>query len=104
MLQIDDDMRMELLNNPWTPDVSFKFPTSGHRNLAFVLRWITEWNWLVYSPSQDGAYCSLFSTTVGKQNLYTGKLVKVPYRDWKDAKDDFRHDKTKYHLQCLQKA
>lgn len=39
------------------------------------------------------------------QSAYAGKLVKVPYRNWKDAKEDFRyHEKTKYHTQSLQKA
>lgn len=57
-----------------------------------------------HSLSRDGTYCkywSLFSRSVIKQSPSTSKLVKLPYRNWKDGKEDFRnYDKTKY-TQCL---
>ncbi|XP_054709265.1 uncharacterized protein LOC129218971 [Uloborus diversus] len=106
--QINDNTRKELLLSPWKPDLSFKFPSSGPRNLRFVLKWLGERDWLVYSPSEDGAFCKfcfLFSTTVGKQRSCPGKLVRQPFRNWKDAKEVFReHEKAKYHSDCLQRA
>jgi hypothetical protein len=76
--------------------------------LKFVAKWCGEWDWLVYSPSQDGAYCkfcALFCTTIGKQRSCPGKLVKVPFKNWKDAREVFReHEKAKYHSDCLKTA
>ncbi|XP_054717407.1 uncharacterized protein LOC129226804 [Uloborus diversus] len=106
--QINDNPRKELILSPWKPDLSFKFPSSGPRNLRFVLKWLGERDWLVYSPSEDGAFCKfcfLFSTTVGKQRSCPGKLVRQPFRNWKDAKEVFQeHEKAKYHSDCLQRA
>jgi len=67
-----------------------------------------DWKWLAYSVQVDGAYCKyccLFATTVGHQSAVAGKLVRTPFRDWKDAKAEFKkHENTKYHQQCLEKT
>lgn len=105
---ITDDIKNCLISNPWKPDLHYKFPRSGPRNLSFQFKWFSNWDWLVYSPSQDGAFCkfcSLFSTVVGVQSVKGGKLVNLPYKDWKHAKDDFqKHELLQYHSQCKERA
>ncbi|XP_072395148.1 52 kDa repressor of the inhibitor of the protein kinase-like [Diabrotica undecimpunctata] len=50
-------------------------------------------------------FCALFSTVVGEQGLSAGKLVKIPFRKWKDAREDFKkHSENLYHKKCLEKA
>ncbi|XP_072401615.1 uncharacterized protein [Diabrotica undecimpunctata] len=106
--KVDDALKKKLLEKPWSPDSKFKFPSSGPRNLKFQMRWLTDWNWLVYSPTMDAAFCkfcALFSTVVGEQGLSAGKLVKIPFRKWKDAREDFKkHSENLYHKKCLEKA
>ncbi|KAJ8914513.1 hypothetical protein NQ315_002786 [Exocentrus adspersus] len=105
---IDDVTKQKLLDKPWSPDLSFKFPSSGPRNLKFQIKWLDEWRWLVYSPSLDAVfckYCSLFATVVGQQASKGGKLVKTSFKNWKDAREEFRsHEKHLYHKNCLERA
>lgn len=105
---IDDSTKQKLLENPWAPDLSFKFPSSGSRNLKFQMKWLHEWRWLVYSPSLDSVfckYCALFSTVVGQQASKGGKLVKTPFKNWKDAREEFKnHEKHLYHKNCQERA
>ncbi|CAG9840785.1 unnamed protein product [Diabrotica balteata] len=106
--KVDDATKKKLLENPWSPDFKFKFPSSGPRNLKFQMRWLSDWNWLVYSPAMDAAFCkfcALFSTVVGEKGSSAGKLVKIPFRKWKDAREDFKkHSENSYHKKCLEKA
>ncbi|CAH1099318.1 unnamed protein product [Psylliodes chrysocephalus] len=105
---INDVTKRKLLETPWSPDMSFKFPSSGPRNLKFQIKWLNEWSWLVYSPTLDSVfckYCSLFSTVVGQQASKGGKLVKTPFKNWKDAREEFRnHEKHLYHKNCIERA
>lgn len=106
--QINDNLKKDLLENAWTPSLNFDFPASTNRNLKFQLKWLSEWSWLIYSPSEDGAfckYCSLFATGVGHQSVSAGKLVTFPYKNWKNAREEFkRHETLQYHRNCHEKA
>ncbi len=74
--------KKNLLENAWTPDLNFNFTTSANRNLKFQLKWLSELNWLIYSPSSNGSFCkfcALFATRVGRQSISAVKLVTSPY-------------------------
>lgn len=105
---MNDNLKNDLLENACIPNRNFDFPSSTNRNLRFQLKWLSEWSWLTYSPSEDGAFCkfcSLFSTGVGQQCVSAGKLVTLPYKNWKKARDDFkRHETLQYHQKCKEKA
>lgn len=100
--------KQKLLEEPWMPDIGYKFSPLGPRNLKFQIKWLGEWNWLIFSPSTNGAfckYCSLFCTVVGQQSSQGGKLVTYPFNNWKKAKEEFKkHAETNYHQQCKIKA
>lgn len=102
--------RLEILQNPWTPDISYSFPRSGKRNLKFQHNWFNRWKWLLYSKFSDGAYCkycALFccGSGVGRGYQALGVLVQKPFRRWKDAVEQFNlHESTEYHKQCVLKA
>lgn len=82
---------------------NFNFPTTGKRNLKFQKIWLNQFAWLCYSIKDDGAFCQfcvLFSfEEVGKGGHVKPKsLVQTPFRNWKDAKEQFRyHQELQYH-------
>ncbi|CAH1111156.1 unnamed protein product [Psylliodes chrysocephalus] len=49
---IDNVTKRKLLETPWSPDMSFKFPSSGPRNLKFQIKWLNEWS----SPTLDSVF------------------------------------------------
>lgn len=105
---MNDIEKYEVLVHYWIPDIDFKFPTSGKRNLKFQHSWLRSFVWLVYSAAEDGAYCrycvSFGSISVGKGNHQnTNILVQTAFRDWKKALEKFReHQKKKYHLDAME--
>lgn len=98
---------MSLLCQDWTPDPLFIFPRSGKRNLRFQLCWLNDFKWLVYSPSQDGAfclYCKLFAPVagIGPGHQPRGALVLTKFSKWSTAKEDFKcHESRDYHKSCV---
>lgn len=96
--------------NLWVPDIDFKFQASGKRNLKFQHSWLRSFVWLVYSASEDGAYCrfcvAFASKSVGKgghQSL--NYFVQTAFREWKKSLEKFReHQTKKYHLDAMEDA
>ena len=56
--QLSTDERVAAVN-VFTPDADFPYPTRsfGKQKNAFHARWLSIFNGLTYSPSQDAAYC-----------------------------------------------
>jgi len=92
-----------LLNKEdWNPNFSYRFPTSGKRNLRFQFNWLNRWKWLVYSKIEDGVYCKicvLFGYTEGgRGHQQLGKLVLVKFNNWKNSFEKFNsHEHSEYH-------
>jgi len=78
--------------------------------MSFKHGWLHRWKWLVYSPSEDGAfcrYCSIFagSSAGGKSSQPLGTLVKRAFRDWNKATETFKnHEGLEYHRRCRDAA
>ena len=94
---IPDDIKYQLLKQPWKPDATYKFPKiqQSGQNRSFVYNWLNTFPWLAYSKAKEGAfcvYCVLFATpTVGKgSHQSTGVLVSRPLCKYKDALEEFR--------------
>lgn len=98
-----DEEKYRLLKYPWVPSANFKFPRSGERNLKFQYQWLNSYKWLLYSSKDDGAYCRycvfFCNEAVGKgSNVKAKTLVTNPYRNWKNALEQFSyHQKLTYH-------
>ena len=96
---LSDDEKYELLNNVFVPDGSYSFPfsTFGQAKRSFRSSWLKQYPGLVYSPSQDGAFCLVcvvFSTDIEAR----GQLVKEPFKNWKKATERFdEHFHNKRH-------
>lgn len=89
------------------PEIDFKFPTSGDRNLKFQYSWFNSFVWLVYSDKEDGAYCR-FCVSFGIKSIGKGGherpnfFVKTAFRHWKKALEKFREHQTKrYHKDAM---
>lgn len=109
LFQIGDSERRVIVEEPWNPDSTFKFPSSGPRNLKFNYQWLSRWKWLLYSKAEDGAfcrYCAAFSVSgAGRGHQALGVLVKKPFNKWKNAVEQFTsHENTAYHKICVLKA
>lgn len=101
---LDDSQKLKVLENSWKPNSSFSFPAND-KNRKFQYRWLEKYPWLSYSAKFDGAFCKIcvaFSNGEGgqgKQRL--GKLVLSPFRQWKDALENFTsHQLCHYHKKC----
>jgi hypothetical protein len=89
------------------PDSTFTFPPSGSRHLRFQHNWLQSFKWLVYSPSQDGAYCiycKLFAPVagIGPGHQPRGALSLTKFTKWTTAKQCFKeHECKDYHKNCV---
>lgn len=106
--KLTDEEKYNAFKNLWVPDAKFSFPASTDTNRKFKLNWLSEFPWLAYSKTCDGAfckYCALFfmQDGVGKgSNVDAKSLVKTKFDRWKHAKESFRsHENLKYHQNSL---
>ena len=53
--------RLSALQDHFKPDKRYSFPTRTEyrKQRSFTYCWLEQYDWLVYSPSQDGAYCKI---------------------------------------------
>ena len=88
------DEKMEVIKNVWKPWDRYEFPMNNKRN-RFQHRWLSIYDWLLYSPSTQGAfclYCVLFGAETSLHNSRRCQLFTEPYFDWNKAKQNFnRH-------------
>ena len=85
---IDDDTKLNLINNHWQPPADFVFPISTSSNRKFCYNWFQRWSWLCYSKLFDGAFCLscvLFGCQTGHNGSKLSKLYKEPLTNWQSA-------------------
>jgi len=107
--RLSNSEKLDLVAKFWIPDDLYNFPTTtaNKQNRRFQVKWLKTYQWLTYSASLDAAFCKfcvLFAKEgVGYSNSQdTGKLVKLPFRNWKDALELFkRHSQCKYHIDAV---
>lgn len=111
--RLTDNEKLELLNNVWLPPKNYSFPLldkfkEKKLKLRFQYQWLYQFDWLVYSEKDRGAYCKYcvaFAETGGVGNQPLGHLVKVKFDNWKKAKEWFKvHGECKYHVNSVSQA
>lgn len=110
--QLNDGDKIKILQGLSAPQKKFEFPstTFGNKSRKFQYDWLENYKWLIYSKSEDGAYCKycfIFSQKEVGHNSgqITGHLVSDPYRNWKKALESFqKHQTTQYHRAASIKA
>lgn len=102
---LSDEDKIRVLKNVWTPAVNFDFPlrASGKQNRKFSYGWLTKYNWLAYSKSEDSVYCKMCVLFANKEvgmtsSQSTGQLITVGFNTWKKALKRFdNHESCQYH-------
>ncbi len=109
--QLTPDEKYYLLKHHFVPDKNYNFPvhSTGNHNRKFQIKWLDEYNGLVYSITDDGGYCKfcvLFGNCDPSQELSV--LVKRPLDNLKKAKqklnDHFSTREPKNHQAAVEKA
>ena len=109
---LTDQEKFFALSNHFVPPATFRFPY-GIQNGSFQLRWLSQYNGLVYSESDEGGYCKfciLFGNTAS--SIPPGVLVTRPLTNLQKASEKLREHFTgigsncacKYHLTSVEKA
>ncbi|XP_057295877.1 52 kDa repressor of the inhibitor of the protein kinase-like [Hydractinia symbiolongicarpus] len=94
----ESDIR-KLITNLFIPDNTYNFPVS---NRKFQYKWLSDFSWLAYSPTMDGAFCLpcvLFGDRFPSKSYKVTKLFSEPQKHWPDAVPSFkRHCSSKQGL------
>jgi hypothetical protein len=92
-----------LLKHHSTPPPSHVFPTTylGGCNRSFLVSWLAEFPWMVYSECVDGAFC--VSCVLFCQNRAgKGQFVNKPFRSWHKKSEKCKaHETSQYHQDAL---
>ncbi|CAG2228692.1 unnamed protein product [Mytilus edulis] len=108
---LSDEDRLKLLKTKWIPSSNSYIYPKNNQNRRYNKSWENDYSWLRYSPSQDGAYCSLciaFQDHPSENPRYN-EFVTIPYNDWKNALGEKRgrlalHSNSERHLKALEKS
>ncbi|CAG2233217.1 unnamed protein product [Mytilus edulis] len=108
---LSDEDRLKLLKTKWIPSSNSYIYPKNNQNRRYNKSWENDYSWLRYSPSQDGAYCSLciaFQDHPSENPRYN-EFVTIPYNDWKNALGEMRgrlalHSNSERHLKALEKV
>ncbi|XP_039271809.2 52 kDa repressor of the inhibitor of the protein kinase-like [Styela clava] len=108
-----DQQKYNFLTNTWKPKSLYKFPRVERkvkgkvRYVSFQRKWLDDYKWLAYSPSQNGGFCK--SCRIFAPERVSGVqlqvLVKKPMNNYKDATSILAAHATKeYHQLAHTKA
>ncbi|CAC5422445.1 unnamed protein product [Mytilus coruscus] len=108
---LSDEDRLKLLKTKWIPSSNSYIYPKNNQNRRYNKSWENHYSWLRYSPSQDGAYCSLciaFQDHPSENPRYN-EFVTIPFNDWKNALGERRgrlalHSNSERHLKVLEKS
>lgn len=102
----DEEKYSVLQQEKFSVSINFQFPKTSGRH--FNPQWEEKFNWLRYSPSVDGCFCSccLVFATESARNM---ELISAPFRDCKNVVGSQRgtlnkHSNSDIHGDALTKA
>lgn len=115
---LSNETKAQYLKKHFVPSTSYKFPgetvikgkDKKSKTLTFQHSWLSEFEWLVYSPSEEGGYCK-YCTLFPPQDervSKTGVLVSKPLNRYSKVKGKegilVKHAQTRYHQNALDAA
>ena len=83
----DDNDKLEILQNKWSPPPGFSFPVTG--GCKYNQQWEVEYPWLRYSVSKDAAfcvYCVIFGDKLTWRGINQTSFQVDGFNNWKNAK------------------
>lgn len=105
-----DEVKHHLIRNR-IPQENFKFPSriyKDKRKKTGVIKrfcsreWFHIFDFISYSQGNDGVYCLACVLFPDTSHRRPKKLITEPYRDWKDAINDFKcHAVCAYHVDSM---
>ena len=107
--KLTDDEKYVLMKHHFVPGLNYKFPSRSFngRPRCFQSTWLSKFNGLVYSESENGGYCKycvLFGKCGPTMNEF-GILVNRPLTDFKRVSQHFHSAKgKKYHQAAVEEA
>ena len=84
------------------------FPVQQHKGKkrSFQIKWLTEFQWFVFSPKTQGGFCiacALFAKEEERKHL--GQLVNKPFVNWKNKNEILpQHNEKSYNCKTVNLA
>lgn len=104
---MSDNEKYNILVNHFRPHRSFLFPKTEMRDgkkRSFQYEWLNIFQWMVYSKSENGAFClpcSLFA----KNREMKKSFVNTPFLNWTKMKEKANcHQQNDYHSDSVLEA
>ena len=90
--RLNDEEKYRFLTNISRPNPDFCYPATSGRK--FQHKWLSEFPWLAYSKSLDGAFCLNCVLFASEESTHNGsklnRLYRAPFRSWSNATSKFR--------------
>ena len=105
---MSDGQKYHLLKKHFKPHEQHIFPVQQHKGKkrSFQIKWLTEFQWLVFSPKTQGGFCiacALFAKEEERKHL--GQLVNKPFVNWKKKNEILpQHNEKLYHCKAVDLA
>ncbi|PFX19098.1 hypothetical protein AWC38_SpisGene16507, partial [Stylophora pistillata] len=97
--------KYHLIKSHFVPPINYKFPTRFLHQCrrGFQSRYLSEYSWMVYSPSVDGVFCKHCDLMIPMHcRKDKGAFVNKPFINWqKPQEKEKRHEQMKYHHDAM---
>ena len=97
--------KYHLIKSHFVPPINYKFPTRFLHQCrrGFQSRYLSEYSWMVYSPSVDGVFCKHCALMIPMHcRKDKGAFVNKPFINWHKLQEKAkRHEQMKYHHDAM---
>ena len=94
-----------LIKSHVVPPINYKFPTRFLHQCrrGFQSRYLSEYSWMVYSPSVDGVFCKHRALMMPMHcRKHKGAFVNKPFINWHKLQEKAkRHEQMKYYHDAM---
>ena len=97
--------KYHLIKSHFVPPINYKFPTRFLHQCrrGFQSRYLSEYSWMVYSPSVDGVFCKHCALMIPIHcRKDKGAFVNKPFINWHKLQEKAKkHEQMKYHQDAM---